>query len=95
MVLGKTLGITIFSWIASSIGIGKLPAGVSWGHVVGISLLGGIGFTVAIFVTELTFGNSEHAELSKVGILVASLISGVLGYLVLRLVSVRSQAKGT
>ena len=95
MVLGKTLGITIFSWIASSIGIGKLPTGVSWGHVVGISLLGGIGFTVAIFVTGLAFGHSEHAELSKVGILVASLLSGVLGYLVLRLVSVRSQAKGT
>ena len=84
MILGKAAGITAFSWMATRLGVAELSRGVSWGHVVGIGLLGGIGFTVAIFVTGLAFDQGGLAELSKIGVLVASLLSGSLGYLVLR-----------
>ena len=87
MILGKAAGITAFSWMATRLGVAELPRGVSWGHVVGIGLLGGIGFTVAIFVTGLAFDEGGLAELSKIGVLVASLLSGSLGYLVLRFVT--------
>jgi len=82
--LGKLSGITAFPWLATRLGIAELPRGVSWGHVVGVGLLGGIGFTVAIFVTGLAFDRADLIEQSKIGILVASLLSGGVGYLVLR-----------
>jgi NhaA family Na+:H+ antiporter len=82
--LGKLSGITAFPWLATRLGIAELPRGVSWGHVVGVGLLGGIGFTVAIFVTGLAFDRADLIEQSKIGILVASLLSGGVGYLVMR-----------
>ncbi len=84
LLLGKLSGITAFPWLATRLGIAELPRGVSWGHVVGVGLLGGIGFTVAIFVTGLAFDRAELIEHSKIGILVASLLSGGAGYLVMR-----------
>ena len=87
LILGKVVGIAGFSWIATRLGIAELSRDVSWGHVVGVGFLGGIGFTVAIFVTGLAFDQGGLGELSKIGILVASLLSGALGYLVLRFVT--------
>jgi Na+:H+ antiporter, NhaA family len=87
LVLGKSVGVFLFAWAAVRLGIGKMPVGASWRQIGGVAMLAGIGFTVALFVTELAFHGSELADQAKVGILAASLVAGVAGYLVLRLVS--------
>lgn len=85
LVFGKTIGITLFTWAAVRLGIGKLPSQTQWSHVVGVSMLAGIGFTVALFVAGLAFPtHPEFADRAKVGIFVGSAVAGVLGYLVLR-----------
>jgi NhaA family Na+:H+ antiporter len=84
LVVGKPLGITLFSWLAVRTGIASLPAGVSWKQILGVSMLGGIGFTMSIFVTGLAFDNDALIAEAKTGILLASLISGIGGYTLLR-----------
>jgi len=84
LVLGKPLGIVAFTWLAVRLGVADLPQGVSWRHVLGIGLLGGIGFTMALFVGGLAFTSAAELEAAKVGILVASVVAGVVGLLVLR-----------
>ncbi|CAA6828603.1 MAG: Na+/H+ antiporter NhaA type [uncultured Thiotrichaceae bacterium] len=82
LVLGKLLGIAGFVWLALKVGIGVLPAQLNMKHIIGVSLLGGIGFTMSIFIAELGFANSpEDLLMAKTGILFASLIAGVSGYL--------------
>lgn len=82
LILGKFLGIAGFSWLAIKLGVGKLPAGVSFNHIAAVSLLGGIGFTMSIFIAELAFvGQPEHLLMAKTGILLASIIAGVSGYI--------------
>ncbi len=82
LVVGKTVGITAATLLGQRLGVGRLPASVRPAHIVGIGALGGIGFTVALFVARLSFTESavflEHA---KMGILVASLASAILGSL--------------
>ena len=88
LVLGKPLGITAISWLATRLGLAARPAGSSWGALHGVSWLGGIGFTMALFVAGLAFSAPEDALFlteAKLGILVASLIAGVTGYLIVRL----------
>lgn len=88
LVLGKPLGITLLSFLAVAIGLCRLPDDVRWRHIVGAGLLGGIGFTMSIFITNLAF--ADHADLinaAKMAILFASLAAGVLGFLWLRFVS--------
>ena len=65
----------------------RLPLGVNWGQVIGMSFLGGIGFTVSLFVTELSFETEALLTDAKVGILLASTVAGVVGYLMLRVVT--------
>jgi NhaA family Na+:H+ antiporter len=85
LVLGKPLGITLFSFVAVTCGMCRLPADLSWRHICGAGLLGGIGFTMSIFITNLAFGNDAHfIDASKMAILLASLCAGLLGYLWLR-----------
>ena len=86
LVVGKPVGIMIFSLLAVRLGIGKQPAGATWPQIFGVAMLGGIGFTVALFVTELAFGPGLLANQAKIGILAASAIAGVAGYLYLRTV---------
>jgi NhaA family Na+:H+ antiporter len=86
LVIGKPLGIFVFALVAVRVGLGSLPAGASWAQVAGVGMLGGIGFTVALFVTELAFPEGPINSLAKIGILAASLIAGILGYGFLRLV---------
>jgi NhaA family Na+:H+ antiporter len=83
LVLGKPLGIFLFSWLGVGLGIARLPNGVQWGHVFGVSLLGGIGFTMSLFIASLAFKDFSHLLASKLGILCASFLSGLLGYLFL------------
>jgi NhaA family Na+:H+ antiporter len=85
LVAGKPLGITILSWIAVKSGYCRLPAGLDWRSIAGAGILGGIGFTMSIFIANLAFpGNPAEINASKMGILVASMIAGAGGYLWLR-----------
>lgn len=79
LVLGKSVGITLFSWIAVRLGLGRLPSGVRWSHLVGAALLAGIGFTMSLFIGQLAFTSPEHVEQAKLGILLGSAISAALG----------------
>jgi NhaA family Na+:H+ antiporter len=84
LLLGKPIGIVVFSWIAVRVGIADLPRGVSWRQVVGIGLLGGIGFTMALFIASLAFETPAELDAAKLGILVASTIAAIAGLLTLR-----------
>ncbi len=85
LVLGKPLGIMLLSFVAVTIGICRLPLDLNWRHVFGAGLLGGIGFTMSIFITNLAFvGNSEMINASKMAILLASLTAGTIGFLWLK-----------
>ncbi len=85
LVLGKLIGIAGSCWLALKLGIGTLPAQITMRHIVGIGLLGGIGFTLSLFVTELGFAtHSDYALMAKIGVLVGSLCAGLCGYFWLR-----------
>jgi len=82
LVLGKLIGIAGFSWIAVKLGVTSLPSGLNFKHIIGVSLMGGIGFTMSIFIAELGF--AHHAEdllMAKTGILIASVLAGVSGFI--------------
>ena len=83
LVVGKVLGVTLASFGAVRLGLGKLPPGTTWWHVLGLSAVAGIGFTVALFVAGLAFEDPELKELSKVGIFAGSLIAGIVGTVIL------------
>ncbi|WP_324672750.1 Na+/H+ antiporter NhaA [Hymenobacter sp. GOD-10R] len=83
--LGKPLGIGLFAWASVRLGWAALPPGVSWRHLWGAGILGGIGFTMSLFITLLALGeHSEGEAVAKLAILLVSLLSGVVGYLLLR-----------
>lgn len=82
LVLGKLIGIAGFSWVAVRLGLTSLPHGLNFKHIIGVGLMGGIGFTMSIFIAELGF--AHHAEdllMAKTGILFASALAGVSGFL--------------
>lgn len=86
LVAGKPVGIFAFTFAAVAIGLCRLPLDLAWRHVLGAGLLGGIGFTMSIFITNLAFvGHAEIVNASKMAILAASLIAGVLGFTWLKL----------
>jgi NhaA family Na+:H+ antiporter len=86
LLIGKPVGITLLSFIAVSVGICRLPLDLNWKHVFGAGILGGIGFTMSIFITNLAFtGESEVINSSKMAILLASLTAGTIGFLWLKL----------
>jgi NhaA family Na+:H+ antiporter len=90
LVLGKFIGISGASWAALKLGIAQLPAGTDFKQIMGVSLLGGIGFTMAIFIAELGFGHEpELLLMAKTGILAASLLAGVCGFIWLWLAAER------
>ncbi|MBO0360588.1 Na+/H+ antiporter NhaA [Hymenobacter sp. BT186] len=85
LIVGKPLGVGFFSWITVRLGWAALPTGVTWRHLWGAGILAGIGFTMALFVTLLALGeHSEGEAVAKLAILLASLTSGTVGYLLLR-----------
>jgi len=86
LIAGKPLGILLLSFIAVAVGICKLPLDLNWRHVFGAGLLGGIGFTMSIFITNLAFArNPETINGSKMATLLASLTAGTIGFLWLKL----------
>jgi len=84
LLLGKQLGITLFSWLAVRFGLASLPANVRWLHVYGASLLGGIGFTMSLFIAVLAFGESHLLSIAKIAVLIASVLAGTAGWIILR-----------
>jgi NhaA family Na+:H+ antiporter len=86
LLFGKPIGITFLSFLAVTIGICRLPLDLNWKHVFGAGLLGGIGFTMSIFITNLAFDNEpEVINASKMAVLLASLTAGTAGFLWLKL----------
>ncbi|MBK8467041.1 MAG: Na+/H+ antiporter NhaA [Chloracidobacterium sp.] len=86
LIAGKPIGITLLSFIAVAAGICRLPLDLNWKHIFGAGLLGGIGFTMSIFITNLAFtGNAAVINASKMAILAASLTAGTVGFLWLKL----------
>ena len=85
LIIGKQLGIFGFTWIGVRTGICRLPEGVTWMHVYGGSALAGIGFTMSLFIGTLAFDDPAHQAAVRIGVLSGSLISGLAGYTVLRL----------
>ncbi len=84
LLAGKPLGVFLFSFISVALGLCALPQDLKWKQILGVGFLAGIGFTMSIFITLLAFNNPELIIESKIAILIASLISGALGYLWLR-----------
>jgi Na+:H+ antiporter, NhaA family len=86
LTLGKPLGVACLCGIAIAVGICKLPEGIKWQHILGAGMLGGIGFTMSIFITNLAFvGNPEAINAAKMSILLASLAAGIIGFTWLKL----------
>ena len=84
LVVGKFIGVLIFCWVAVKMKIAALPQGVRWKQIVGVALLAGIGFTMSLFITTLAFKDAQLITAAKLGIFTASIISGVVGYFVLK-----------
>ncbi len=84
LVFGKQIGISLFSWLVVRSGAASLPEGVGWGQIFGASCLAGIGFTMALFVSDLAFDDEGLINAAKLGILSASLLSAACGYAVLQ-----------
>lgn len=83
LVLGKPIGITLASWLAVRTRLGSLPAGITWAQIHGAGWLGGIGFTMSIFVAGLAFQDEALLNGSKLGIFIASLLAGIVGSVLL------------
>ncbi len=88
LLLGKPVGIFLFSWLAVRMGVGALPRGATWRALAGVGILGGIGFTMALFIAGLAFPPTADGQAlldaAKIGVLAASAVTGVVGWLYLR-----------
>lgn len=84
LVLGKGIGIFIFSWLAVRFKIAKKPFGASWSSVLGVAFLGGIGFTMSLFIASLAFPSASVLAEAKLGIFAGSIIAGIIGYYILK-----------
>lgn len=89
LVIGKPLGIFSFSYFAVKTKIGALPDRMTWRHLLGMGMIAGIGFTISIFIVTLAFPGDENQSLAKIAVLLASLVSGVIGYVYLRFLNKR------
>jgi NhaA family Na+:H+ antiporter len=87
LLLGKVTGIVGFAWLGLKLGLCRLPADMKLAHIAGLGMLAGIGFTMSLFVANLAFPGSELLTSAKVGILMASLAAGIIGWSVLRTIT--------
>ena len=85
LLLGKFLGIYLFTWLSIKSGLVRMPEGMNWKNIAGVSLLGGIGFTVSLFIANLSFAGAypELLNQAKFGVLCGTVVAGILGYIVL------------
>ena len=84
LMFGKPIGILLTSWICSRFGIASLPEGSSWMHIIGVGMLAGIGFTMSIFISILSFKNPLFVSEAKLSVLLTSVIAGTAGFLLLK-----------
>jgi NhaA family Na+:H+ antiporter len=89
LVVGKTVGISSFTWLAQRLGVASLPEGVGMRQVLGVAAVAAIGFTVALFVATLAFGDGTLEEQAKVGIFLGSVLGSIVGIVILRTASPR------
>lgn len=90
LVVGKPVGIVLFSWVSTKIGISALPAGVGWLQIFGVGLMAGIGFTMSFFIANLAYGEGILLDQAKIGVLAASIIAAILGMVSLYMFTPRS-----
>jgi NhaA family Na+:H+ antiporter len=83
LLFGKPVGITLMSFITTKLKITNIPEGVSWSDVFCVNILAGIGFTMSIFVTKLAYTDKVMIETAKFSIIIASFLSGIIGYIIL------------
>ncbi len=83
LILGKPMGIFLFTWLAVRLRLCEIPSGSTWPQVLSVGMLGGIGFTVALLITELGFDNELFIDEAKLGVLAASLAAGIFGFALL------------
>lgn len=96
LVVGKFLGIFSFSWASIKSGLVRMPEGMCWKSLAGVSLLGGIGFTVSLFIANLSLGDSlVLLNQAKLGVLAGTVLAGILGYTVLYIVLFDKELKTT
>jgi NhaA family Na+:H+ antiporter len=79
LVVGKTVGVSAMTWLGVRLGIGRLPTGVGARHILGIAVVAGIGFTVALFISGLAFNDAASQDQAKIGVLIASVLAAVGG----------------
>lgn len=84
LLLGKVLGISLFSWLSVRFGWAQLPNGVSWTQIVGVGFLAGIGFTMSLFITNLAYNDAAVINASKIGIVIGSIVAGAIGFIILK-----------
>ena len=93
LFVGKTIGVTFFSWLAVKLKWADLPTGAGWKHILGLGMLAGIGFTMSIFIALLSFSEVLHVSEAKFAILTASILSGVVGFVFLKSVKAKGLTK--
>lgn len=84
LFIGKTIGVTLFSWVAVKLKLGSLPSRSGWKHIIGLGMLAGIGFTMSIFISLLSFSDAIHVTEAKFAVLCASVLSGIAGFVFLK-----------
>lgn len=84
LLLGKPIGVVLAAWLAVKTGIASLPSRVGWRQMTGVGILAGIGFTMSLFISDLAFTSAANVDAAKIAILAASVIAGVVGYVMLR-----------
>lgn len=84
LLIGKPAGIVLFTYLATVLNLSRLPSDLKWAHILGAGLLGGIGFTMSIFITLLAFDDQSLIDSSKLSVMLASLIAGIIGFLWLK-----------
>lgn len=91
LAAGKVTGISLFSFLSEKLKIAKLPAGQTWKQIIGVGLIGGVGFTMSLFITNLAFTDQEQISTAKISILIGSFIAAVSGLLVLKLAGKKAE----
>jgi NhaA family Na+:H+ antiporter len=85
LVFGNTIGISLFSWLSLKLKLSSLPQNTHFAQLASVAMIGGVGFTMSLFITNLAFENEAMIDASKIGILIGSIIAGVLGYFLLKI----------
>jgi NhaA family Na+:H+ antiporter len=87
LIFGKSIGIALFTFLSTKFGLSKLPDDINFKQIIGVGFLAGIGFTMSIFIANLAFtDNNALIDASKIGIIIGSVIAGIIGYVILRIV---------